>query len=278
VSIFLHVIGLLALAIFPATAPWVLAALVANHLTFAVAGMCPRSRLLGPNLVRMPHSSARRGVVVLTFDDGPDPKITPQVLDILDCYGAKASFFCIGDRAKAHPDTVREITRRGHSVENHSCRHPMAFALYGLRRMRREVEGGQDILRGITGQSPRFFRAPVGLRSPLLDPVLARAGLRYVGWARRGYDSVSGDRVAILRRLTRNLAAGDVLVLHDGYPARTPSGDPVVLVVLPALLEELAALGLKAVSVPIAVDGEESFDPFVAPALPGVEPSPEVAR
>ena len=95
-------------------------------------------------------------------------------------------------------------------------------------------------LAAITGRSPAFFRAPAGFRSPLLDPVLASRGLRYVSWTRRGFDAVSGNSTRILRELTRGLAAGDVLLMHDR--------EPVVLSVLPALLEQVSAQGLKAVS------------------------------
>ena len=69
-----------------------------------------------------------------------------------------------------------------------------------------------------------FFRAPAGFRSPLLDPVLAGLGLRYVSWTRRGFDTVDGNAAAVLRRLTRRLTAVDVLLLHDGARARTPEG------------------------------------------------------
>ena len=216
--------------------------------------MRPKSRLLGPNLVRLPEPSVRRGEVALTFDDGPDPRITPRLLDLLDHHGAKASFFCIGEKAAAHPAIVRDILRRGHSVENHSHRHPYAFACYGLRALRREIEAAQRTIEDIAGRPPRFFRAPVGLRSPLLDPVLARLGLDYAGWARRGYDTICDDPARVLQRLARGLAAGDVLVLHDGSSARTAAGQPVVLAVLPALLREFGARGLKAVSLPIALE------------------------
>jgi peptidoglycan/xylan/chitin deacetylase (PgdA/CDA1 family) len=118
--------------------------------------------------------------------------------------------------------------------------------------LRREVEATQAVIAGITGRAPLFFRAPAGFRSPLLDPVLAKCGMRYVSWTRRGYDAVSRDPVRVLQRLTRGLVAGDLLVLHDGTRARTDGGVPVVLAVLPALLDQLAKRGLKSVTLPAA--------------------------
>ncbi|MGH8700795.1 MAG: polysaccharide deacetylase family protein, partial [Burkholderiales bacterium] len=97
-----------------------------------------------------------------------------------------------------------------------------------------------------------FFRAPAGFRSPLLDPVLARCGLRYVSWTRRGFDTVDGDVGRVAARLTLGLAAGDVLVLHDRAYRRGPTGEPAALVVLASVLERIAAAGLKCVSLPAA--------------------------
>jgi peptidoglycan/xylan/chitin deacetylase (PgdA/CDA1 family) len=234
-----------AVAIGPGWWPWALAAVAANFLLLTAAVFFPRGQLLGLNLVRLPAAPAGRKLVSLTFDDGPDPRITPQVLDLLDQYRAKASFFCVGEKAAAHPEIAREIVRRGHSVENHSQRHSAAFALYGIFRLRRDVEAAQAVLGGITGRAPRFFRAPAGLRSPLLDPVLARCGLRYVSWTRRGLDGVDRDPARVLRRLAGALAAGDILLLHDSRPA--------VLAVLPQLLERIERQGLTPVTLAAAL-------------------------
>jgi len=224
----------------------------ANHMLLTAAVLWPKGNLLGPNIVRLPPSAAQRGEISLTFDDGPDPDVTPKVLDLLDAYQAKASFFCIAEKAAALPDLVREIVRRGHSVENHTSRHPYAFAFYGWSRLGREVDSAQTTLAGITGRTPEFFRAPAGFRSPLLDPVLGKRGLRYVSWTRRALDGTQGDPMRALQRLARGLNGGDVLLLHDGSRVRTKDGEPVVLAVLPALLEEMSAIGLKSVSLPTA--------------------------
>ncbi|HET6492438.1 MAG TPA: polysaccharide deacetylase family protein [Burkholderiales bacterium] len=229
-----------------------MSALAGNHLLLGAAVFFPRGRLLGPNLTRLAAPAIRRREVCLTFDDGPDPAVTPRVLELLDRYHAKASFFCIGEKAVAFPDIVREIARRGHSVENHSYGHSHAFAFYGLGRLRREVALAQRTIVAICGQPPAFFRAPAGFRGVLLDAALSDTGLRYVSWTRRGYDAVSNDSAAVLRRLTRGLAAGDVLLLHDGASARTREGEPVVLAVLPALLEQVAARDLIPVSLRMA--------------------------
>jgi len=251
-SILLHAAAVATVVMQPALWPWALGAVAGNHLLLTGAVFWPRGRVLGANLVRLPAAAAARKEVSLTFDDGPDPEVTLYVLDLLDRYQAKASFFCVGEKAAAYPDIVKEIVRRGHSVENHSHRHSPAFAFYGPWRLKREVEMVQAAIAGITGGAPEFFRAPAGFRSPLLDPVLARSGLRYVSWTRRGFDTVDGDADRVAARLARGLAAGDILLLHDRAYRRTPGGEPVALAVLAALLERLAAAGLKSVSLPAA--------------------------
>ena len=253
-SICLHVSAALTLIAHPEWWRWSLGALAANHLLLGAFGMWPRSRLIGANLVTLPRSGNAKGYVALTFDDGPDPSVTPGVLDVLDQYGAKASFFCIGERAVAHPEIVRDIVRRGHSVENHSHRHSISFACYLPAMLNREIDDAQAALESITGSKPRFFRAPMGLRSPLLDPMLVQSALLYVSWTRRGWDSISKNPASVLRRLMRGLAPGDVILLHDGSCARTHDGDPVVLAVLPSLLEGLARRRLRPVSLPMALE------------------------
>lgn len=247
----LHAAGLLALAAAPHHWPAVAGALVANHAVLAAASLWPRSSWVGPNLVRLPQDAARRGEVSLTFDDGPDPEITSRVLDLLDGAAARATFFCIGRRAEASPDLAAEIARRGHRVENHSHSHPHLFACYPSPLLRREVDRAQDAIEETAGRRPRLFRAPAGLRNPMLDGVLHRAGLHLVSWTRRGFDAVGGNPAPVARRLLKGLAAGDVLLLHDGSTVRRRGGNPVVLEVLPRILDALAARGLR--SVPIEV-------------------------
>ena len=249
----LHGLALLAMLAWPSQWPVWLGWVVANHVILATAGLWPRSRLLGANLTRLPPEATARGEVALTFDDGPDPLVTPQVLAQLDAAGARATFFCVGDQLRRHPDLARDIVRRGHHIENHTDTHPNLFAAMGWRRMAQQVAGGQAAVEAVTGRAPRFFRAVAGLRNPWLDPILARQGLRLAAWTRRGYDTRTGDAEAVYQRLTRGLAAGDVLLMHDGHAARTPSGQPVVLAVLPRVLAALQAQGLRCVPLADAV-------------------------
>ncbi len=245
ISVGLHAAAAVATLAAPAIWPWALGGIAANHAVLGLAGLLPRARLLGPNLRRL---QGGRPEVALTFDDGPDPEVTPRVLDLLDRHGARASFFCIGAAARRWPALTREIVARGHIVENHTDSHPPHFAAMSIGAMRRELDAAQATLTELAGAPPRFFRAPMGLRSPLLQPLLAARGLTLVSWTRRALDGVDGNPRAVEARLRDRLRGGDVLLLHDGRAARTPDGAAVALAVLPGLLAELDARGLRAVS------------------------------
>lgn len=247
-SIALHLAALLALLLAPAWWPWTLAAVAANHLLIAAVGLWPRSHWLGPNWTRLPEKSAARGEIALTIDDGPDPLVTPQVLDLLDRYAVRATFFCVGEKAAQYPELCRDIVRRGHAVENHSQHHRHYFSVMGLGGMMRELQAAQDTLYTITGQRPLFFRAPAGLRNPFLEPVLSRLGLRLATWSARGFDTRVGDVRRVKAKLLQGLKAGAILLLHDGNAARTINGVPVILEVLPEVLDAAAAARLRPVT------------------------------
>ena len=252
-SAVLHAVALPALLVAPGAWPLWAGAILADHLALGLLGLLPDAGAIGPSLARLPAAAASRGEVALTFDDGPDPEVTPRVLDLLDRAGARASFFCVGRRAARHPELVAEIAGRGHGVENHSHSHAAGFALRGPWAIRRDLLEAQAVLTAAAGRAPRFVRAPFGIRGPMLDPALAGTGLRHVAWTRRGRDTVRGDPALVLGRLTQGLAGGDILLLHDAGAAPGPDGAPVVLAVLPALLARLADAGLRAVSLSEAV-------------------------
>ena len=249
-SVAVHAVGAVACLIVPRGWPWFAGGVLANHLMLVAASLTPRSTLVGPNLRRLDSRAAGGDGVVLTFDDGPDPAVTPRVLDCLEAHGATATFFCVGLQAEKHPALVEEIARRGHGVENHSWRHAWSFCFQGPASIRQELERTQQLLGALAGSRPRYFRAPAGLRNPWLDSVLSGFGLELVSWTRRAFDTVTSDPDAVVKRLSRNLAAGDILLLHDRRMGRTRGRSPAVLDALPRLLDRFATLGLRAIPLP----------------------------
>jgi peptidoglycan/xylan/chitin deacetylase (PgdA/CDA1 family) len=179
--------------------------------------------------------------VALTFDDGPDPELTPRVLDLLDAAGQRATFFCIGKQAEVHPDIVLSIRNRGHGIENHSYSHRYGFALRGAKAMARELTLAQDVIESISGYRPKFFRPPAGIQSVWLRSVLIETRLSLVSWTRRGFDTVSSDGQRVTSRLIgKGLTAGEILLLHDRVP--------LVIDVLPRLLEHMKQRDLKSIA------------------------------
>ena len=223
---------------------WGVGALVANHAVLAATGLWPRSSWLGSNLTHLPR---QRPEVAITIDDGPDPEVTPAVLDLLDQLQVQATFFCIGQHVQAHPALAREILRRGHAMGNHSQHHRHHFSVMGPGGLRREISTAQDRIAQVTGVAPAYFRAPAGLRNLFLDPVLHSLGLKLASWTRRGFDTRTGNAELVLKRLTRGLGAGDILLLHDHHAALSPAGRPVLLEVLPPLVAAIRAQGLTPV-------------------------------
>jgi peptidoglycan/xylan/chitin deacetylase (PgdA/CDA1 family) len=249
----LHVAAAGAALLLPGTWPWALAAVAANHALVTAAGLTPRSALLGPNLTRLPPASAARGEFALTIDDGPDPAVTPALLDLLAQHGVRATFFVIAERAAAQGALLRRLVAAGHSVQNHSDRHRHHFSLMGPRSLAREIGAAQERLADLVGERPHCFRAPAGLRNPFLDPVLHRLDLQLVSWTRRGFDTRESNPQRVLARLAARPAGGDILLLHDGHARRTAAGTPVLLEVLPPLLARYRASGLHPVTLADAV-------------------------
>lgn len=251
-SVGVHAAAGVAVATVPGLWPQALASVAANHIAVTALGLWPTSHLLGPNILRLPPAAIARREMTLTFDDGPDPEVTPRVLDLLDAFQVKATFFCIGARVLQHPVLAREIVQRGHRIENHSHEHRHTFSVSGLKRIEQEIRRGQEAIADTVGRVPVFFRAPAGLRNVFLDPVLHKLDLRLASWTRRGFDTARNDVDQVAGSLIHALAPGDLLLLHDGNAARTAGGTPVVLDVLPRLLDACRAHHLHPVTLDAA--------------------------
>jgi peptidoglycan/xylan/chitin deacetylase (PgdA/CDA1 family) len=243
-----HVGAAAAVVASPATWPWALAAAAASHAVVVAQTFFPRAQYLGPALVRLPRGFAERGAVALTFDDGPDPDVTPRTLDLLDAAEAKATFFCIGERVRRFPALAREIVTRGHAVENHSYAHSPYGGFWAPGRVRRDILAAQDAIADATGKAPLFFRPPFGVRNPILEAALAATGLHCVIWTCRPFDTITRDVDRVLARLTAALGAGAIFVLHDGIAIRSRKGTPMVLQALPGLLAALAQRNLQSIN------------------------------
>lgn len=208
-----------------------------TFLVFAWAILWRNSSLLAPTRW---HGSRQSGRYALTFDDGPDPRITPLVLDILKQKNVKATFFCVGREARRHPELLRRIHREGHLVANHSYDHDWRMNFWHPNRVAYSIVQGERALASVTGYYPKFYRGPVGIKSPPQALMGWKLGVEFVGWARSAWDGSSvGLRPEALDRIARGTQPGDIILLHDGKPGQNDAA-PVVQKMVSAYRDHLA--------------------------------------
>lgn len=211
----------------------------------------PQSGLLAPTVVRGPRAGNR---VAITFDDGPDPRVTPAILDALRAAGARATFFVIGRAVEAAPALARRIVEEGHELGNHSFAHSRVLNFRGARGMAQEIARGAAALTPFSGLDgvPPLYRPPIGLKNPALARVARRMGLTIVAWSVHGHDTGRRGAPAIAARVLARTRPGDIILLHDGCD-RPPRGAAparaATLEALPEILAGLAARGLAPVTV-----------------------------
>jgi peptidoglycan-N-acetylglucosamine deacetylase len=174
------------------------------------ASVAPAAQLFGPTIRRTGDSSA----MAITFDDGPNPAVTPALLDLLDRHHARATFFLIGRNVRAFPDLTREIAARGHAIGNHTETHPsLTFMRPG--RIADELSRCDQAVDSAVGKKPRWMRPPFGFRGPQLNGVVRRGPLGVVMWSVLAWDWKPQPAAPVIRRL-RRAKGGDIVLLHDG--------------------------------------------------------------
>jgi peptidoglycan/xylan/chitin deacetylase (PgdA/CDA1 family) len=218
-----------ALVMFLAPDPWVV-------LQFVL----PSQQAFGPALTAFATS---RKEVWLTIDDGPDPASTPQLLELLGRHQARATFFVVGEQVAKHPDLARRIAAEGHTIGNHTQSHPSAtFWCASPGRTAGEIDGCVAALLLANAPFDRYFRPPVGVRNPFLDPQLRARGMDLVLWSARGLEGAGGDPDAALARIARGIRPGAIVLAHEAGPRAKER-----LAFVERLLELLAMGGYRCV-------------------------------
>jgi peptidoglycan/xylan/chitin deacetylase (PgdA/CDA1 family) len=161
--------------------------------------------------------SASRGSrkVALTFDDVPDPRFTPQVLDVLRKKKVKATFFVVGTRSRKHPDLVRRIHKEGHNLGNHSYNHP-DFSKLPLVKMQEQIGRAEKVIEGIVGFRPRLVRPPYGEILPSQLEWAKKRGYTVVNWDVDSADWRQLNADQVFRNVTRTVRPGSVVLMHAG--------------------------------------------------------------
>ncbi len=238
----LGLIVAMALGYVPGGLPGIGAVFLGLCITIAIGVMSQRCGFFASPLNRVPGA---RGRLSLTFDDGPDPKFTPLLLDMLAAAGQRATFFVVGQRLARHPDLARRIVQEGHELACHSMEHRWHMALWPPGRVADDLEHCAALMREHADVAPTLFRPPVAVLSPRIAAGAQLAGLTLVGYSvRSGDGSPAVPARIVLRRLQAGLEDGAVLLMHDGAVAGRA---PASVEVLPRLLKDMTAAGLESV-------------------------------
>src|SRR5205085_7838802 len=150
----------------------------------------------------------------LTFDDGPSAD-TERVLDVLDAYDVRATFFMVGRQVERFPQIARRVAASGHEIGNHSYSHPI-YLYRSARETHWQLERTQQIIAAVTGVRARRARPPCGVRSPAYFRAARQLALQTVQWTRAGFDWTKRSPAEIARLVLRRARAGSIILLHDG--------------------------------------------------------------
>ena len=157
-----------------------------------------------------------RREVALTFDDGPDARSTPALLELLRAENVPATFFCIGKRVAAERELTSRIAREGHLLGNHTYHHSNLTNCFGPKRLREELQLTQAAIAAATGTAPAQFRPPMGLSNPFTFFTARKLSLQVLGWTIRSLDTRITDPERLVQRVINRLEPGAIILLHDG--------------------------------------------------------------
>lgn len=160
----------------------------------------------------------KKSEIALTFDDGPDPELSPAIVKILDKYDIKAAFFCIGRKMDENPEMIRILDKKGHIIGNHSYGHSRYFDFMQRYFMKKDILKTSESLKIIIEKKPLFFRPPYGVTNPALMRALKKLNFHVIGWSLRSLDTSSENAAETLCKMKQKLRPGDIILLHDTTP------------------------------------------------------------
>jgi len=195
--------------------PWkgiffiIITVLFLAHLVYCSANICSQAYIK-----TYCKSDTQEKKLAITFDDGPDSEITPQVLNILDEFNVKATFFCVGNQIEKNSEILKQIDAKGHLIGNHSYSHEFWFDLYSTNRMRKDIIKTNGLIFETVQKNTKLFRPPYGITNPSLKKAIKDLDYITIGWSIRSLDTVSNTNKT-LNRIKKNLSSGDIILFHD---------------------------------------------------------------
>jgi peptidoglycan/xylan/chitin deacetylase (PgdA/CDA1 family) len=205
-----------------------------------------------PRVTAMWHESVivsvpvKEKLVALTYDDGPHPAFTPDILAILDRYHVNATFFMIGQRMQQYPEIVKEVVARGHAIGNHTYSHPREIAGLTSAQVIRELDTCEELIERFTGRRTHLFRPPLGLMNSRVLMVAREEGYLTILWTVSADHHDAPTPQAMAERVLRGVKPGSIILAHDGtFPSRINDVEAT-----PLIIEELQKRGYRFVTVP----------------------------
>jgi peptidoglycan/xylan/chitin deacetylase (PgdA/CDA1 family) len=212
--------------------------LAAGYLTSTFAPLVP---LFG----RAVATRTDEGLLALTFDDGPDPRHTAAISELLAERGHRATFFVLARAVRARPALAAVLLAHGHEIASHGDDHRL-LAFAAPSEIRRQLVAAELAVQQATGRLPApLFRPPHGVRSPWLASVLGQLGYRLCAWHGSVFDTAEPGADVIAERVTRLLRPGSVVLLHDGDGTGHGRSRQQTVEALPAILEQVERRGLR---------------------------------
>jgi peptidoglycan/xylan/chitin deacetylase (PgdA/CDA1 family) len=193
--------------------------------------------------------------VALTFDDGPHPRYSLRIAELLERHRARATFFCIGRKVEHHLDVARALFHAGHQLANHTFRHNTGLDLFISSRLVADLNRCQEVLFAVTGARGRYYRPAVGVRNPAVHRAARLLEMTVVTWTDSARDGLFRFTEARAGDLARRARPGSILVLHDGAAGGESLLREQTVRHLPILLTGLAERGLKPVTLSELLEG-----------------------
>ncbi len=224
--VFIALSGLMTMANLSLTVPkWLYVAAIGGYVLLLIYGsffVCS-----GFYLKAVCSAAVTEKKIALTFDDGPDRNITPQVLQLLNENNARGNFFCIGKKIDDNPEILRQIENHKHVIGSHSYSHSMLFDFFPKNRVVAELRKTESAIEKITGKKVSYFRPPFGVTNPPLSKAVDKMNYKVIGWNIRSLDTVITDTDKVLNRVIPKIKPGAIILFHDDNPR------------LPAILQKL---------------------------------------
>lgn len=187
------------------------------------------------------HGDRTKKTIAITFDDGPMPAFTPQLLDLLKKEQVPATFFLIGKNIAGNEALVKRMVNEGHVIGNHSFSHTYWFSLNGAEVIFNDLHQCDEAIIAATGKRPRLFRPPYGVTNPMVAKAARQGGYESIGWSIRTYDTNAKDAGLLLQKSLKNLRNGDIILFHDWAP--------YTIGILPEFIKQARAKGFELVGI-----------------------------